>query len=167
MRILVAYGPTCGSATGIAELLAFALRAEGFDAFARPAAEVDDLEDVDAVVAGGSVCMGRWHGDARRFVRRHRAALTQRPVWLLSCGSDEGCSPRAGVALVTQVRTLMDRVNARGHAGIDAHLPGAVRLPTAAQPAQGQFDDWRDTEQVARFARQIAAELHQQQVQPT
>lgn len=167
MRILVAYGPTCGSAAGIAELLAFALRAEGFEAHARPACEVDDLDDADAVVAGGPVCMGRWHGDARRFIRRHRAALTARPVWLFSCGSPEDCNPQDGVPLVTQVRVLMDRVHARGHAGIADHLSGVRQLPAATRAAQRQYDDWRDPEQVARFARQIAAELHRQQVQPS
>ena len=164
MRVLVVYGPAHGATADVAGLLAFALRVEGFDAHARSATEVEHLSDVDAVVVGGLVCTGRWHADARRFVRRHRAALTARPVWLFSCGSSRECGP--GTSLVTQVQVLMGRIHARGHAGLDERLPAIARQLSRAGPTHHDHEDWLDPQQLTRFARGIADELRREQPQP-
>ncbi len=48
----------------------------GASAEAVPAHSVTDVESYDAVVVGGGLYAGRWHKDARRFVRRHGRVLT-------------------------------------------------------------------------------------------
>ena len=40
-----------------------------------PACSIYDLTEFDAVVVVGALYANRWHRDARRFVRRHTAAL--------------------------------------------------------------------------------------------
>ncbi|WP_328974512.1 flavodoxin domain-containing protein [Streptomyces canus] len=44
------------------------------------------VSSYDAVVIGGAPHTGRRHKDARRFVRRHRRALAERPLRLFSSG---------------------------------------------------------------------------------
>ena len=164
MRVLVAYGPAHGATADVAGLLAFVLRVEGFDAHARPAAEIGELGEADAVVVGGLVCTGRWNADARRFVRRHRTALTTRPVWLFSCGSSRECGP--GTSLATQVQVLMRRIHARGHVGLDDRLPAIASRLGPAELTHHDHQDWLDPQQLARFARGIADELRREQPQP-
>ena len=86
MRVLVTYGSRMGGTAGIAELVGGALRDAGLEADVRPAPEVSGLDPYGAVVVGGALYTGRWHRDARRFVKRHTAALQERPVWLFSSG---------------------------------------------------------------------------------
>lgn len=73
-----------GSTAGIAERIAAGLRAAGLAAEARPVAEVSDLEEYDAFVIGSAAYMFHWLKGATRFVKRHRARLDGRPVWLFS-----------------------------------------------------------------------------------
>lgn len=85
-NVLVAYATKNGSTAEIAEAVAEVFRKGGLTAEAVPARSVTDLASYDAVVLGGGLYAGRWHKDARRFVRRHRRALTERPVWFFSSG---------------------------------------------------------------------------------
>jgi menaquinone-dependent protoporphyrinogen oxidase len=87
MRILVAYGSGYDAAEGIAEGIAQELRATGHDARARTMVATGDLSGYRAFVIGSAVRFGRWPGNATEFVRRNRAALAGRPVWLFSSGS--------------------------------------------------------------------------------
>lgn len=84
--VLVTYGTTNGSTAEIAEAVADVLRKAGLTVEALPARSVTSVARYDAVVVGGGLYAGRWHKDARRFVRRHRALLAERPVWFFSSG---------------------------------------------------------------------------------
>jgi menaquinone-dependent protoporphyrinogen oxidase len=86
MTVLVAYGTKHGSTREVAEAIASTLRELGNDVAVRPAREVDEVAPYDAVVIGGSLYMGRWHPDARRFVKRHHAELASRPVAVFAMG---------------------------------------------------------------------------------
>ena len=79
MNVLVAYGSKRGSTREIAEAIGEELRASGCTAVVRAADSVLDLDGFGAVVLGGALYMGRWHPDARHFVRRHAAELRDRP----------------------------------------------------------------------------------------
>jgi len=48
--------------------------------------QVHALEGYRAVVLGAPLFMFHWHKDARRFLSRHREALTQRPVAIFALG---------------------------------------------------------------------------------
>ena len=85
-RVLVAYGSKRGSTAEIAGWIGDTLRGQGLDTEVADAGSVRDVTDYDAVVLGGALYEGRWHKEARRFARRHAAALSGRPVWLFSSG---------------------------------------------------------------------------------
>ena len=48
--------------------------------------QVRSLAGCGAVVLGAPLYMFRWHKDARRFLSRHREALTERPVAIFALG---------------------------------------------------------------------------------
>lgn len=85
-RILVVYASKYGATRGIAERIAAKLAAAGCDAEVRPADAAGDLAAFDAFVIGSAAYIGSWRKEARDFVRRNRAFLATRPVWLFSSG---------------------------------------------------------------------------------
>lgn len=86
MTILVAYSSKRGSTAEIAETIAATLRREGLDVCLEPVGAVDNLDRFDAVVLGSAVYMKRWRGDAKHFLKKHRKALRQKPLWVFSSG---------------------------------------------------------------------------------
>jgi len=75
--LLVAYATRNGSTRDVAEHIASMLRLDGYEVVCRAADEVDDLDAVDAVILGAPIYTGRWHRDARDFVKRHRDELAR------------------------------------------------------------------------------------------
>lgn len=86
MTVLVAHASRHGSTAGIAEQIAAGLREAGLEAVAQPVRSVRDVSRYDAFVIGGAAYMFHWMKEATAFVRRHRAVLARRPVWLFSSG---------------------------------------------------------------------------------
>jgi menaquinone-dependent protoporphyrinogen oxidase len=84
--ILVAFATKSGSTREVADAVAGTLAERGLRVEVRPAAEVEDLEPFAGVVLGTALYMGRAHRDARRFLRRHRAALAGLPVAVFGMG---------------------------------------------------------------------------------
>ncbi len=164
--VLVTYGSRRGGTAEIAERIAETLRELGRSADCLPAAEVTDLARYGAVIVGGSLYASRWHRDARRFVKRHTAALAQRPVWMFSSGPLDASAVERVIPPVRQVASLIARVRARSHATFGGRL---VREPSgfiAAAMAKKLAGDWRDWEQVRRWAREIAIALDTERESP-
>jgi menaquinone-dependent protoporphyrinogen oxidase len=84
--VLVAYATQYGSTQQVAEAIAQILREGRLEVDIQPMREVRTLENYHAVVLGAALYIGRWHKDARRFLSRHREALTQRPVAIFALG---------------------------------------------------------------------------------
>ena len=158
-RVLVAYGSTRGGTEGVAETIGEDLREHGHDAVVRPAAEVERLTDVDAVVVAGSLYAGRWHKDARRFVRRHAQGLSQVPVWLVATGPLDASATTKEIPPVGHVRAAAKQIDARGTVTFGGRLlPDATGFPASAM-AKKMAGDWRDLEQIARWVDTIDEEL--------
>jgi menaquinone-dependent protoporphyrinogen oxidase len=85
-RILIAYATKHGSTHEVAETIAGRLAEAGVETHTLPADRVDSLDAYDAVVLGAPLYMGRWHGDARRFLHRHRKALATLPLAVFALG---------------------------------------------------------------------------------
>jgi menaquinone-dependent protoporphyrinogen oxidase len=85
-RLLVTYATQHGSTEEVAKSIAAQLRDADHDVEFLPAGSVDDLTSYDGIVLGGAIYMGRWHGEARRFVRRHHAALQRLPFAVFALG---------------------------------------------------------------------------------
>jgi len=160
MTVLVAYGTTNGSTARIAEAVAAALREKGLTTETRPAADVTDVIRYEAVVVGGALYAGRWHRDARRFVRRHRHTLRRRPLWLFSSGPLDASAAERDIPPVRAARRALTLLDARGHVTFGGCLEEGARGWVAGRIlSSGKGGDFRDFAAVSAWAEQIAKEL--------
>ncbi len=84
-RVLVVYHTVEGHSRVIAERLADAIRAGGFVAELYSVERAPrSMEGYAAVVAGGSVHVGKHHKNLLAFIRRHQAELAKIPTALFS-----------------------------------------------------------------------------------
>jgi len=84
--VLIAYATRYGSTQEVAEAVAETLRERGLEVNVQPMREVRTLQGYSAVVLGTALYMFRLHKDARRFLTRHREALSKRPVAIFAMG---------------------------------------------------------------------------------
>jgi menaquinone-dependent protoporphyrinogen oxidase len=178
MKVLVVYASRHGATAGIAERIAAGLQARGLTAEARPVGEVDEVERYDAFVIGSAAYLFHWLKDATRFVKRHRALLTTRPVWLFSSGplgTDRIDAQGDDVLEATRPREfdeLAALVHPRGlqvffgawdpdtpKVGLTEQL--VRRLPAAAETPAGDFRDWPA---IDAWSADVARELLAQDV---
>lgn len=86
VSVLVGYETRYGSTQEVAEAVAARLRECGLEVDIQSMRKVRTLAGYSAIVLGAPLYMFRWHKDARRFLSRHREALTQRPVAIFALG---------------------------------------------------------------------------------
>ena len=164
-RALVAYGSKYGATAGIAEAIGATLREHGLATDVRSAADVDRIDDYDAVVVGGGLYVGRWHGEAVGFLRRFEDQLIDRPTWLFSSGPTGG-TPKAEVelrdVLATQpgppgnIAKLAGRIRPRGHRTFGGRAGSEMGGIFARWIPKG---DWRDFEAIRAWAATIADDV--------
>ncbi|MFF4537180.1 flavodoxin domain-containing protein [Streptomyces aureus] len=158
--VLVTYGTTNGSTAEIAEAVADTLREQGLGVQVLPAASVTSLTSYDAVVVGGGLYAGRWQKDARRFVRRHRAPLAERPVWFFSSGPLDASAGERDIPPVRGVQRAMTRLDARGHVTFGGCLKEGAKGRIAKMIlSSGKGGDFRDFDAVKEWAKGIGASL--------
>lgn len=159
-RVLIAYGSANGSTAGIAETVARVLREDGLTAEALPARSVTNLNPYDAVVVGGALYAGRWHRDARRFVRRYREDLAVRPVWFFSSGPLDDTASGQDLPPVPGVRKAMTRLDVREHITFGGRLAEEAGGRMARMLLRdGRGGDFRDLAATETWAARIAGEL--------
>ncbi|POX55065.1 flavodoxin [Streptomyces sp. Ru71] len=160
VNVLVAYGTTNGSTARIAETVAEVLRNRGLAAHAMPAGAVRDVTQYDAVVVGGALYTGRWHRDARRFVRRNRRALSVRPVWLFSSGPLDPSASERDIPPVPGVRRTLLRLDAREHVTFGGCLEEGAKGRVARMILRGgKGGDFRDFPRIEQWAARVAGEI--------
>jgi menaquinone-dependent protoporphyrinogen oxidase len=158
--VLVAYGTTNGSTAEIAEAVAKVLREDGLTVDVLPARSVTSVASYEAVVVGGGVYAGRWHKDARRFVRRHRRALAGRPLWMFSSGPLDASASQRDIPPVPGVKRAMVRLDARGHVTFGGCLEeGAKGFIARKIVSSGKGGDFRDFAEIEAWAKRVADEL--------
>jgi menaquinone-dependent protoporphyrinogen oxidase len=159
MSILVAYGTKRGGTEGLANMVADALRQEGFTVEVAPARDVRAVQGYEAVVVGGALYAFRWNRDARRFVKRFARDLRRRPTYLFSSGPLDDSAVKAAIPPVKGVQKLMGKIGAHGHVTFGGRLaPDAKGFPAAAM-AKKNSGDWRDPQHVRAWVHDIAAAL--------
>lgn len=159
-NVLVAYATKNGSTAQIAEAVAEVLRKDGLAAEALPAGSVTDVAPYDAVVVGGGLYAGRWHRDARRFVRHHRRALTGRPVWFFSSGPLDASASERDIPPVPGVRRAMDKLDVTGHVTFGGRLEEGARGRVARMIVRsGKGGDFRDFAAIESWAAGVAKAL--------
>jgi menaquinone-dependent protoporphyrinogen IX oxidase len=159
-KVLVAYGTTNGSTAQIAEAIAEVLRKDGLTVDALPAGSVASVASYDAVLVGGGLYAGRWHKDARRFVRRHGKVLAERPLWFFSSGPLDASAAERDIPPVSGVQRAMIRLDARDHVTFGGSLEeGAKGLVAGMILRSGKGGDFRDFTQIEAWAGRVADEL--------
>jgi menaquinone-dependent protoporphyrinogen oxidase len=158
--VLVTYGTTNGSTAEIAEAVADVLRKGGLTVESGPARSVTGVARYDAVVVGGGLYAGRWQKDARRFVRRHRAVLAERPVWFFSSGPLDASAAERDIPPVRGVQRAMIRLDVRDHVTFGGRLEEGARGRMAGMILRsGKGGDFRDFGVIEAWARGIADAL--------
>ncbi|MEU4000708.1 flavodoxin domain-containing protein [Streptomyces fungicidicus] len=160
--VLITYGSTNGSTERIAETVAGVLREDGLTVETLPARSVRDVAPYDAVVAGGGLYAGRWQKDARRFLRRHRRALAERPLYLFSSGPLDPSASERDIPPVHGVRKAATRLDAREHITFGGCLEeGAKGWVAGMILRNGKGGDYRDFTAIESWAAHVADELTQ------
>ena len=154
-RVLIAYGSKHGSTAATADSIGGMLRERGLEVDLSEAAAVKTLGDYGAVIVAGSIYAGRWHPDARRFVKRFAGELRTRRVAIFAMGPkssepEELASTREQLDLV--LKRLPD-VGADPIAIFGGVIdPAKLHFPFNRLPAT----DARDWEAIEAFADQFA-----------
>jgi menaquinone-dependent protoporphyrinogen oxidase len=159
MKTLVAYGSKLGGTREIAERIGATLRKEGFEVEVMPAHDVRDARKYGAVIVGGGLYAGRWHGDASQLVIRGAMALRERHVWFFSSGPLDASASASEIAPVPQVAALLAHVGGHGHVTFGGRLAADATGFIASKMAKHHAGDWRDMQRVDVWAGDIAREL--------
>ncbi|MBV8195910.1 MAG: flavodoxin domain-containing protein [Candidatus Dormibacteraeota bacterium] len=172
MSVLVAYASRYGATQGIAERIAQTLAENGQPAEAQQVDAISNLARYDAFVIGSAIYMFHWRNEAVRFVRRNRATLTGRPVWLFSSGplgsetADAAGRDVRTTAGPKEIDELMAATKARAHrvffgAFNKSKLRGVNRAMASAPGLRKLFleGDFRDWPEIDAWAVSIARVL--------
>ncbi|MCL5024998.1 MAG: flavodoxin [Chloroflexi bacterium] len=148
--MLIAYATKHGSTLEVAEAVAATLRECDIQAEVRPAQEVRELGGWGAVVLGAPIYSGRWHGDARRFLSRHREELSIRPVAIFALGPREVSAEKW-----QRSRAQLDSALASASwlAPVSVGLFGGVDPPKRKQVERRDARDWTA---IRSWARDLA-----------
>jgi menaquinone-dependent protoporphyrinogen oxidase len=84
--LLVAYATKKGSVAEVAQFIGDTLRDRGLSVAVQPAHTVKSVDGYDQVVLGGALYMGRWHPDAKAFLKLHHQALASLQVAVFAMG---------------------------------------------------------------------------------
>lgn len=79
-RILVTYASKAGSTGEVADFIGQTLCANETTVDVLPISDGVELSRYDAVIVGSAIRMGRWLGEAVKFVETNQAALSQVPT---------------------------------------------------------------------------------------
>jgi menaquinone-dependent protoporphyrinogen oxidase len=156
--VLIVYASKHGSTEQVARGIGEKLRGLGLTTAIEPAGAVEDLSGHRAVLLGGSIYMGRWHHDARLFLRRHRRALERVPFAVFALGpgkntpKDFESSRHQLEHALAKTPELEPRAVAVFGGVID---PERLRFPFSRMPKA----DLRDWDEIRRWASTLPAEL--------
>lgn len=167
--ILVAYSTRYGSTQEVAEAVAATLRERGIEVDVQHIPTVRSLEGYDAIVLGAPIFYGFWHKGARRFLSRHRDALTKRPVAIFALGpldADEKQVQGARAKLDKALANFPWLVPVALEVFIGKYDPSKLRFPDSlllAFPASPlkklPASDMRDWAAIRAWASSLVAKL--------
>jgi menaquinone-dependent protoporphyrinogen oxidase len=156
--VLIAYASKCGSTEQTARRIGELLRKQGLTTEVGPAREVTDLGGFRAVLVGGSLYMGRWHHDARRFLARHRRDLERIPfaVFALGPGRNTPHDFEQSRQQLAHALARFPEIEAR----TTAVFGGVIEPERHHFPLnRAERRDLRDWNEIARWARSLPVEL--------
>ncbi|MBP2328785.1 menaquinone-dependent protoporphyrinogen oxidase [Kibdelosporangium banguiense] len=164
-RVLVAYATKMGATKGIADAIGDTIRAAGDEVTVLPANEVTDVGYYDAVVLGSALYAARWRPDAVQFLRRFRADLANRHVWLFHSGplGETVGKPQKTPSAVRRMASTIGAAEPTTFAG--RLEPETAQGFMARRMAKGSLaGDFRDWDQIRTWAAEIARSLHEEDI---
>ncbi len=156
--VLVAYATKHGSTEEVAEAVTEELQGLGLEVELAKLRKARNLDGYRSVVIGAPLYTGRWHKDARKFVKRHGKALEALPVAVFALGplklaEEDVAGSRnqldRALALVPELRPATVEV----FGGVID--PGKLRFPFNRMEA----GDARDWDAIRAWARSLPGEL--------
>jgi menaquinone-dependent protoporphyrinogen oxidase len=163
-RVLVTYGSKHGSTAEIAQEIAHTFEEAGLSVDCVEAGKAKTVEPYDAVVVGSAVYMGRWRGNAARFLRKHGDELAERPFWVFSSGPVGEPVEDDSAARWTEPPKIIERVerlHARGHVVFGGRVPeDGLVARSMAKNTPPEYRDRRDWDEIRAWAAAIASELN-------
>ena len=79
-KYLVAYGTAAGSTGEVAEAIGEEMQQGGLEVDVRPVEEIQDISGYDGVVIGSAIRIFHLLPKTRKFIRKYKKALKQRPL---------------------------------------------------------------------------------------
>jgi len=159
MKALIVYGTRNGGTAGLAHMIATAFQREGWQVQTADAAESPGIGDVDVVVVGGGLYVGRWVRSVRNWTRHHKATLKIVPVWFFSSGPLDDSARPGDLAPTPSVAKLAREIEVSGHMTFGGYLDKAPKGFFARQMARRYAGDWRDPQQVAEWVHVICRQI--------
>ncbi|NQT57634.1 MAG: flavodoxin domain-containing protein [Bacteroidetes bacterium] len=150
-RVLVAYATKYGAAAEIAKKIGQILNEAGYSAEVLSVERVADLKSYQAVVLGSSVYIGQWRKKASRFLKRNIKVLSEKSVWLFSCGltgKDESEDVKVDWNFPKALQPVADQIQPRditlflGKVDLEKLNPLEKMMFKNAQGSIGDFRDW-------------------------
>jgi len=162
-KVLVTYGSKHGATAEIAQAIAETLENAGLSVDCIEAGKAKTVEPYDAVVVGSAVYMGRWRGDAARFLRKHGDELAERPFWVFSSGPvGEPVEDDSAARWIEPPKIIdrAERLHARGHVVFGGRVPeDGLAGRSMAKNTPPEYHDRRDWDEIRAWATAIASEL--------
>lgn len=174
MRVLIVYASHYGATQGIAERIAAILHQQGLETTVESVQRAGDLADYDAAIIGSAAYYSHWMKKATEFVRRNRAALAERPVWLFSSGplgtktvNEEGQEVCA-VTVPKEIAEFSESIHPRDHrvffGALDRDKLGfahrlMLKLPVNRDNSIFPLGDFRNWNDIEAWAGKIAHAL--------
>jgi menaquinone-dependent protoporphyrinogen oxidase len=138
--VLVVYATKHGSTERVARAVATAMQAAGAQVRIAPAVPFNEsLTGWDLVIIGGALYSGRWHRDAHRFLKRHRAELGSMPVAVFGMGPRQDTEDAWHRSRDQLDRALGKRAWLKP---VSVAVFGGVDPPRRHQPAPRDLRDW-------------------------
>lgn len=142
MDVLIAYATKNGSTREVADFIAAVLRDAGAQVTLVPARSLrESIARYDLAVLGAPLYSGRWHADARKFLRRHRRDLAGGQLAIFGMG------PRADTSEAWQrSRAQLRRALAKYPALAPSEIVvfGGVDPPGKSRRARRDLRDWSE-----------------------
>jgi len=155
MKVQIVYGSKRGGTAGLAQMIATAFEREGWRSTVTDVISRPGIGDVDVVVVGGALYLGRWPAPLRQWVHRHMSTLRSVPVWFFSSGPLDASARTGDIAPTPSVANLAREVEVSGFMTFGGYLDKSPDGFIARSMAKRFAGDWRDPDQVAEWVRHI------------
>lgn len=164
-KVLVTYASKHGATKEIAERIGGVLRESDIDVDLRDVKEAGDPSAYKAVVLGSAAYMGRWRGEAVKYLKNNTAQLAALPIWLFMSGPSgkgEATELLKGVIYPPGMQPVIDAIKPRDvkpfHGDTSAsRFSGWEKWIMKRVGADAA--DFRDWDMITSWTQGIAAEL--------